>query len=71
MKKTGLMTALAAAKPADGSVEAPKAGRRGKKSDPRFTQISVLVEKDAYFEVKRRLVRFIFECQRAERGKDE
>jgi len=56
VKKTGLMNALAAVKPAAGSGEAPTAGRRGKKSDPRFTQISVLVEKDAYFEVKRRLI---------------
>jgi hypothetical protein len=31
-------------------------GKRGKKSDPRFTQISVLVEKDVYLEVKRRLI---------------
>lgn len=54
MKKTGLMDALAATKaPAP---EVPVAGKRGKKSDPRFTQISVLVEKDAYLEVKRRLI---------------
>jgi hypothetical protein len=48
------MSALAA-------VKAPAAaettvGKRGKKSDPRFTQISVLVEKEAYLEVKRRLI---------------
>ena len=53
MKKTGLMSALAAAKPA----AAPSAGgKRGKKSDPRFRQISVLVEKNAYLEAKRRLI---------------
>ena len=53
MKKTGLMSALDAAKPAP----APSAGgKRGKKSDPRFRQISVLVEKNAYLEAKRRLI---------------
>ncbi len=46
------MNALAAVKPAPGE----QASKRGKKSDPRFTQISVLVEKDAYLEVKRRLI---------------
>jgi len=50
VKKTGLMSALAAVKPA-AAVPTTTAGKRGKKSDPRFTQISVLVEKEAYFEV--------------------
>jgi hypothetical protein len=49
------MSALAAVKPA-ATVEKTAAGKRGKKSDPRFTQISVLVEKEAYLEVKRRLI---------------
>lgn len=56
MKKTGLMNALSAAKPAAAASADPAGARRGKKSDPRFTQISVLVEKEAYFEVRRRLV---------------
>jgi hypothetical protein len=55
MKKTGLMSALAAAKPA-AAAKTSAAGTRGKKSDPRFTQISVLVEREAYLEVKRRLI---------------
>ena len=55
MKKTGLMSALAAVKPA-AAAKPPAGSTRGKKSDPRFTQISVLVEKEAYFEVKRRLI---------------
>jgi hypothetical protein len=54
MKKTGLMSALAAVK-APAAAE-KTAGTRGKKSDPRFTQISVLVEKEAYLEVRRRLI---------------
>jgi hypothetical protein len=49
------MSALAAVK-APAAAEKPSAGTRGKKSDPRFTQISVLVEKEAYLEVKRRLI---------------
>lgn len=48
------MRALSAAKPTHDATNAT--GKRGKKSDPRFTQISVLVEKDAYLEVKRRLI---------------
>jgi hypothetical protein len=54
VRKTGLMSALAAVK-ALPATETPS-GMRGKKSNPLYMQISVLVEKEAYFEVKRRLV---------------
>jgi hypothetical protein len=55
VKKTGLMQALTAVKAPDKSSDRPTA-RRGKKSDPRFRQISVLVEKDVYLEVRRHLI---------------
>jgi hypothetical protein len=56
-KSSGLMVALQAAKNRD--VEQPPEegkGSRGKKSDPRFRQISVLVETEAYNDLKRRIV---------------
>lgn len=56
-KSTGLMAALQVTRKQDveGAADEGK-GSRGKKSDPRFRQISVLVETEAYNDLKRRIV---------------
>jgi hypothetical protein len=55
MKRTGLMDALTAAKPTAGKGETP-AAKRSKRTNPDYTQICMLVPKDTYFEVRRRLI---------------
>jgi hypothetical protein len=51
-KKSNLMAAVQAA-----NAEKPNvASTRGKKSDPRFRQISILVEREPYDELRRRVI---------------
>lgn len=51
-KKSGLMAAVE--RVSQQKVDATST--RGKKSDPKFRQISVLVEKEPYNELRRRLI---------------
>jgi hypothetical protein len=54
-KTTGLMSAFSVVSNKS-DVEHTASGKRGKKSDPAYTQMCVLVEKEPYNELRRRVI---------------